>query len=101
MINTLPINDFEEKTENIYEAVIILAKRSRQINNDQKPTFNQGDDFDEEYDEFNDDIPTAEMLDREYEKLPKPSSIALDEFFSGKIKYKYHEVEDEEETAKS
>lgn len=99
MIKTLPIDEFEDRADNIYEAIVVLAKRSRQINEDQKAVLNQGHEFDDEYDDFGEEPIPLETINREYEKLPKPASIALDEFFSGKIKYHYKETEEEEASA--
>ena len=36
MKGTLSMSDFEKFSDNIYEAIVILGKRARQINNEQK-----------------------------------------------------------------
>lgn len=100
MIKTLPINEFEDRADNIYEAIIVLAKRARQINDLQKQELSQGE-YDDEYDDFDDDDIIEEPREIKYEKLPKPSSVALDDFFGQKLTYEYREKPDENERPES
>ncbi|HEX9652082.1 MAG TPA: DNA-directed RNA polymerase subunit omega [bacterium] len=98
MINTLPLNELEKYTDNIYEAIIVLAKRARQINNEQKQSL--VNENGEEYEEFDeDDVGEIEMTKADYVPLPKPTTLALNELLSGKIKFEYYEEEqpDDEE----
>jgi DNA-directed RNA polymerase subunit K/omega len=99
MINTLPLSELEKYTSNIYEAIIVLAKRARQINDEQKQTtVNEGD---EEYDEFDEDEGEIEIAKTDFVPLPKPTTLALNELLSGKIRFEYREEveasEDEKE----
>jgi len=95
MIETLSIRAIEEQASTVYEAIIVLAKRARQINAEQKQQLMREKEFDEDYDVFvEDDV--AEVLDIEYEKLPKPSRLALNELLDGKMKFEYRTGEDGE-----
>ncbi|MFQ5638113.1 MAG: DNA-directed RNA polymerase subunit omega [bacterium] len=94
MIKTLSLKDFDKYAENIYEAIIILAKRARQINDEQKQLLHREE---EEYDDYDEELPDSELLDVDYLKLPKPTTLALEEFLTGKIHFKYKEVDKEEE----
>ncbi len=88
MIETLSINELESKANNIYEAIIVMAKRARQINEEQKQLLAKEREYDDEYDDFQEEdyeVPA----DIEYIKLPKPSSVSVQEFLSDKIKYDY------------
>ena len=49
MVSTIPLNEIEKHADNIYEAIIILAKRARQINDEQKRLYQQESDYDEGY----------------------------------------------------
>lgn len=101
MIKTLPIHEFDERADNIYEAIIVLSKRARQINDIQKQELSQGRDYDDEYDDFGDDEIIEEPGEIKYEKLPKPASVALKDFFGEKIRYEYREKPDENEKPES
>jgi len=94
MIKTLPIHEFDDRADNIYEAIIVLSKRARQINDIQKQELIQGREYDDEYDDFGDDEIVEEPGEIKYEKLPKPASVALEDFFSRKVRYEYREKPD-------
>jgi DNA-directed RNA polymerase subunit K/omega len=75
---------------NIYEAVVIIAKRSRQIASKLKEElaskleeFSTGIDNLEEIHENREQI----EISRYYERLPKPTTIATDEYLEGKLIY--------------
>ena len=89
MIKTLSLKDFEKYADNIYEAIIVLGKRARQINDEQKQLLHREE---EEYDDYDEELPDGELLDVDYLKLPKPTTLALEEFLAGKIQFKYKEV---------
>jgi len=89
---------------NIYEAVVIMSKRARQINDEQKAEImieNQAAGLtdtrdNEDFDEVEID---REALEREYKKYPKPSTLALVELMEDKIKYRRRDTDDENGTA--
>jgi DNA-directed RNA polymerase subunit K/omega len=94
MINTLPLNEFEKYASSIYEAIIVLAKRARQINDQQKRVFfREGED---EYEEFDEDSEEISAPATDYVELPKPTTLALEEFLSGKLQYEYSKTEETE-----
>ncbi|MFQ5771259.1 MAG: DNA-directed RNA polymerase subunit omega [bacterium] len=103
MVSTVSINELEKYADNIYEAIIILAKRARQINEEQKRVFQQESDYDEEYLDYEEEeeteTETEKSPEKQYKKLPKPTTIALEEFLAGKIKYDYLEEQKDEEPA--
>ena len=89
-VNTVTRNimDLCEETGNIYETVAIIAKRANQISIQIK------DDLSKKLAEFasyNDSLEEVfenrEQIEisRYYEKLPKPSLLATQEFVEGKI----------------
>ena len=87
-IKTRDINAIASKTGNIYESVVVCAKRANQINNDLKKaiqeklsTFASFGDTLEEIHENREQIETSKY----FEKLPKPSLIALEELLTDNI----------------
>lgn len=94
---TRDIKDLEVGTSNIYETINILAKRAKQINSEIKEELTQKlQDFATHTDNLEEVFENREQIEvsKFYEKLPKPSSIALQEFVEGKV---YHRIPEEEE----
>jgi DNA-directed RNA polymerase subunit K/omega len=101
---TRDVNDFLEKTDNIFKAVSIMAKRSAQINEKMK------DELMEKLEEF---ALTQEQLDevfenqeqiavsKFYESLPKPWAIAMKELLNDEIYMREADVEQEEDVDES
>ncbi|MCH9007131.1 DNA-directed RNA polymerase subunit omega [candidate division KSB1 bacterium] len=101
MIDTLSVRDLEAKAANIYEAIIVLSRRARQINSEQKLLLQRERGYDDDdYEIFEDDDTPAEP-DREYLKLPKPSALAIEEYLADKLRPVYRQEEEKEEEAKS
>jgi len=89
----------EKKTENIYEAISIVAKRAIQINGDLKRELVEKL---EEFATYNDNLEeifeNKEQIEvsKFYEKLPKPAAIALEEWLNEKIYYRKAESENQD-----
>ena len=89
----------EGKTENIYEAISIIAKRAIQINGDLKRELVEKL---EEFATYNDNLEeifeNKEQIEvsKFYEKLPKPAAIALEEWLNEKIYYRKAESENQD-----
>lgn len=100
MSSTIPLSELEKLSSNLYEAIIIIAKRARQINEEQKSLIDIETDMDEsmdDYDEEEEEIEEQEEVKRKVVKLPKPTEIAIQEMLSGKIKWDYGIEQDIEE----
>jgi DNA-directed RNA polymerase subunit K/omega len=97
-ISTITYNktEIEAPTENIYEAISIIAKRANQINGDLKRELV---DKLEEFATYNDSLEEVfenkEQIEvsKFYERLPKPTAIALEEWLNDKIYYRTPETE--------
>jgi DNA-directed RNA polymerase subunit K/omega len=91
MGSTLSMEDLEKYADNIYEAIVILGKRARQINENQKIFIEREAGIDDSYgDDDDDEFVDREMVDDAKKiRLPKPTSMAIDEFISGKIQFDY------------
>ena len=91
-------NKIEAATENIYEAISIIAKRANQINGDiKKELLEKLDEFATYNDSLEEIFENKEQIEvsRFYEKLPKPHALAVQEWLEGKI---YHRNTQEDST---
>ena len=78
----------ESETENIYEALSIIAKRSQQINLDIKKELHEKlDEFATHNDSLEEIFENKEQIEvsRFYERLPKPHAMAIEEWLNNKI----------------
>jgi DNA-directed RNA polymerase subunit K/omega len=81
----------ENPTENIYEAISIIAKRASQINLDIKGELHEKlDEFATHNDSLEEIFENKEQIEvsKFYEKLPKPQAMAIEEWFNDKIYYR-------------
>ena len=85
---TRNIMDLLEDTENIYESVAIISKRANQISVEMKKEIKAKlDEFASYNDSLEEVFENREQIEisRYYEKLPKPSLIASQEFADNQI----------------
>lgn len=81
----------EAPTENIYEAISIIAKRAVQINSEiKKELIEKLDEFATNNDNLEEIFENKEQIEvsKFYEKLPKPQAIAIKEWLENKIYYR-------------
>ncbi|QMU65622.1 MAG: hypothetical protein GKR88_15935 [Flavobacteriaceae bacterium] len=86
----------EAPTENIYEAISIIAKRATQINSDLKEELLEKlDEFATYNDSLEEVFENKEQIEvsRFYEKLPKPTAIAVEEWLENKVYYRIPDTE--------
>ena len=92
-VNTVTRNlaDFAAPTGNVYESVMIIAKRSNQIAADIKQELNHKlEEITNYADTLEETFENREQIENSkyYERLPKPVLIATKEFQDGKIYYR-------------
>ncbi|MDA7694182.1 DNA-directed RNA polymerase subunit omega [Flavobacteriaceae bacterium] len=88
-------NEIEASTENIYEALSIIAKRSQQINLDIKKELHEKlEEFATHNDSLEEIFENKEQIEvsRFYERLPKPHAMAVEEWLNDNI-YSRHTEE--------
>lgn len=88
---TRDIMNLCEETGNIYESVAIIAKRANQISAEIKQELNQKlQEFASSTDSLDEVFENREQIEisRYYERLPKATLLALDEFEHGKIYFR-------------
>ena len=91
--NTVTHNlmDFCEGTDNIYESVAIMSKRANQISVKMKEDLSRKlKEFASANDNLEETFENREQIEisRYYEKLPKPTLIAADEFLQKDIYFR-------------
>lgn len=80
-----------EETGNIYESVVIVSKRANQISADIKQELGKKlSEFASTQDNLDEVFENREQIEisRYYEKLPKPTLIATEEFTEGRVYYR-------------
>ena len=84
-IKPVSLRKMEEKTKNIYEAVVVMSKRARQIN--QERYEEQVMEISEELElDVLDELPDIKPED--YEEKEKVTTKAMDEFLEGKVNWR-------------
>jgi DNA-directed RNA polymerase subunit K/omega len=105
-IKPLDIELVTGKADNVYEAIVVLLKRARQINEEMKIEFNQRIEMlqsrifePEEEGEQPQTNPDQILIAQEFEKRPKPTESAIDELLTDRISFRYKEDETPEPPA--
>src|SRR3569832_1895044 len=85
-IETRDVNEFKNKTGNLYESIAIVAKRANQINISLKEELhNKLEEFASHTDSLEEIHENKEQIEisRAYERMPNPSLLATQEFIEG------------------
>lgn len=88
---TRDLCDLAAPTGNIYESVVIMAKRANQISADVKDELSKKlAEFTSYADTLEETFENREQIEisKHYEKLPKPTLVAIKEFEENKIFYR-------------
>ena len=88
---TRNMTELSAEVGNVYESVVIMAKRSNQIAVELKSELNKKlQEFASYTDNLEEVFENREQIEisKYYERLPKPSLIAVEEFISGEIYYR-------------
>lgn len=96
--NTIPnstitrdLREIDDKTGNIYESIVVISKRANQIASDMKEELNAKlAEFATTNDNLEEVFENREQIEisKYYERLPKPSLIAIDELLNDKIYFR-------------
>lgn len=85
---TRNLPDFERKTGNVYETLVVIAKRANQISSEMKDELNSKlSEFNSTTDNLEEIFENREQIEisKYYERLPKPTLIAIQEYTEDKI----------------
>ena len=93
---TRDLRELDIKTDNIYESLVMMSKRANQISNNIKEELHQKlSEFASSNDNLEEVFENREQIEisKHYEKLPKPSLVAIQEFLEDKVYYRNPEKE--------
>ena len=96
-IVTRDIDQIAKPTGNIYESVVIISKRARQIAVNIKEELNgKLAEFATTVDNLEEVFENREQIEisKYYERMPKPTSTATEEFLEGKLMYRMRSAEE-------
>lgn len=88
---TRDVRELDKTTDNIYESIVIISKRANQISNNLKEELHgKLAEFASSNDNLEEVFENREQIEisKHYERMPKPSLIAVDEFLHDKIYYR-------------
>ena len=98
-IVTRDIEELSGPTGNIYESVAIISKRARQLSSNIKEELNSKlAEFASTVDNLEEIFENREQIEisRFYERMPKPTTTAAEEFLEGKLIYRDREETEEQ-----
>jgi DNA-directed RNA polymerase subunit K/omega len=89
-IKPLETEEIESKAGNIYEAIVIAAKRARQINDETKIEFNQRIQPILEKEEDDESIVSKDKMNisLDFEKRKKPTDSGLEELLNDDLEFR-------------
>jgi DNA-directed RNA polymerase subunit K/omega len=89
-ILTRDVTELSKQTGNVYETVVIIAQRARQLSTKIKEELNNKlSDFASTVDNLEEVFENREQIEisKYYERMPKPTNIAMEEYIEGKIAF--------------
>lgn len=90
-IITRDVPELTKDTGNVYEAVVIISKRARQIGTKLKEELNSKlAEFATTVDNLEEVFENREQIEisKFYERMPKPTALAIEEFLEGKVYFR-------------
>ncbi|MDC9722615.1 MAG: DNA-directed RNA polymerase subunit omega [Urechidicola sp.] len=85
----------EKETDNLYEAIVIMANRANQINGElKKELVDKLEEFATHNDSLEEVFENKEQIEvsRFYERLPKPTAIAVEEWLESRTYHRKQET---------
>lgn len=89
MVETLPLDRIKKENNNIYELVVALAKRARQINEERRARLHMEINTGDEYEDLEDALHIHPIESQVYERKIKPTRQAVEEFLQKKLEIRY------------
>lgn len=97
-ITTRDTSELVKDTDNIYQSVVVASKRARQISSTVKEELsNKLAEFASTVDNLEEIFENREQIEisKFYERMPKPTIMAMEEFLEGKVYYRKREEEED------
>jgi DNA-directed RNA polymerase subunit K/omega len=95
-IITRDIEKIASPSGNLYESVVVISRRARQIAVNMKEELNNKlAEFATTVDNLEEVFENREQIEisKFYERMPKPTNIATDEFLEGELSYRHRGVD--------
>ncbi len=96
-IVTRDLDKIADKTGNIYESLHIVGQRAKQISSNLKEELNNKlSEFASTVDNLEEVFENKEQIEisKFYERMPKSSTLAMEEFMEDKVFFRYPEQEE-------
>lgn len=95
---TRDLRELDVTTDNLYESIVVISKRANQIAVDVKEELNgKLAEFASSNDNLEEIFENREQIEisKHYERMPKPTLVAIDEFLNDKVYYRNPSKEQE------
>ncbi|BDD02695.1 DNA-directed RNA polymerase subunit omega [Aureibacter tunicatorum] len=90
-LETRNFDELVSETGNIYQSLIVMGSRARQLSTMMKEELNgKLAEFASSVDNLEEIFENREQIEisRFYERMPKPTNVAIDEFLDNKLNYR-------------
>ncbi|WP_162341454.1 DNA-directed RNA polymerase subunit omega [Cyclobacterium salsum] len=97
-IVTRDLDKVADKSGNLYESIFVISQRAKQISSTMKEELNNKlSEFASTVDNLEEVFENKEQIEisKFYERMPKPSTMAMEEFMEDKVMFRYPEEETE------
>lgn len=91
-IITRDLDKISEPTGNVYESIHVIGQRAKQISSSMKEELNNKlSEFASTVDNLEEVFENKEQIEisKFYERMPKPSTLAMEEFLEGKLYFRH------------
>ena len=98
-IETRDVDKLAASTGNVYESVAVISKRARQLSTELKEELsNKLAEFASTVDNLEEVFENREQIEisKFYERMPKPSAMAIEEFIEGRVMHRKAEEEQDQ-----
>lgn len=98
-IVTRDVDNIAQPTGNLYQSVAVISKRARQLSTKIREELSSKlAEFASTVDNLEEVFENREQIEisKFYERMPKPTAVATEEFLEGEIRYRMPEKEEEE-----
>lgn len=93
-IRPVDLKDVTGEASSVYEAIVVMSKRARQINDELKQNLDMRLEdviaqFEEDQEMTNN--PDQLAISKDFDRIPKPTFLAIDEMLDGEIAFRYRD----------
>ncbi|HLT05990.1 MAG TPA: DNA-directed RNA polymerase subunit omega [Cyclobacteriaceae bacterium] len=95
-IVTRDLDKIAEKTGNLYESLYVISQRAKQISSGMKEELNNKlSEFASTVDNLEEVFENKEQIEisKFYERMPKPTTLAIEEFLEDKVMFRHPDAE--------